>query len=329
MVKADGYGLGAGPVARRLHGEGARRFFVARLAEGEALRKALAGLTAEIYVLDGAPAGASARLAAADLIPVVGSVEQLAEWAAHARGGPALPVAIHVDTGMNRLGFAESDFRTLRARGRLEAVRVVLVMSHLACADEPGHPLNASQQARFAELRAYFPDARASLANSAGVFLGPGYAFDVVRPGISLYGGGPRGRTDPRIRQVATLEAPILQVREVAQGESVGYGATFTADRPLRGAILAAGYADGIFRVGAPRASAWLHGGRRRYLGRVSMDLIAVDVTDAPEAKPGELVQLLGPEAPVDEVAGWAGTLAYELLVRLAPRAERRHLGEA
>jgi alanine racemase len=326
VVKADGYGLGAVQVARRLRGEGARSFFVARVAEGEALRAAL-GSEPIIYVLDGVAPGAAARLTAADLVPAISSVEQLAEWAAHARGGPALPAALHIDTGMNRLGFPAEEFRTLRALGRLEGVRVALLMSHLACADEPRHALNARQQALFADLRAYFPDAPASLANSAGCFLGAGYAFDLVRPGISLYGGGPRGRTDPRIRQVATLEAPVLQVRDVAPAETVGYGATFTADRPLRAAILAAGYADGIFRGGGSRASAWLHGARRRYLGRVSMDLIAIDVTDAPETRPGDLAQLLGPDVPVDEAAGWAGSLAYELLVRLAPRAERRYLG--
>ena len=199
MVKADGYGLGAVPVARRLRAEGARSFFVARVAEGEALRAALPVHDATVYVLDGVPPGAAPRLSAAGLVPVVSSTEQLAEWAAHARGGEPLPVALHVDTGMNRLGFPAREFGGLRASGALEHVRVRLVMSHLACADEPQHPLNARQQAAFAELRARFPDAPASLANSAGVFLGADYAFDLVRPGISLYGGGPRGRSAVKV----------------------------------------------------------------------------------------------------------------------------------
>ena len=328
MVKADGYGLGAAPAARRLHAEGARSFFVARVAEGEALRAALNGLEAVIYVLDGVPPGAAARLQAADLTPVLNSPAQLDAWSAHARGGPPLAAALHVDTGMNRLGFAPDEFEALPASGRLDHLRVALVMSHLACADDPAHPLTVRQLDAFLALRGLFPDAPASLVSSAGIFLGPDYRFDLVRPGISLYGGGPRGVTDPRIRQVALLEAPVLQVRSVAAGETVGYGATFTADRPLRVAILAVGYADGLVRAGGPTAWGWLHGARRRYLGRISMDLIAIDVTGA-DVTPGEMVQLIGPDVPVDEAAAHAGTLAYELLTRLGPRAARRYLGAA
>ena len=320
MVKADGYGLGALPVARRLHAEGARSFFVARVAEGEALRPALPD--AVVYVLDGCPPGTADRLQSARLTPVLNSADQIAEWTAAAAGSPA---ALHVDTGMNRLGLRADELDRLPG---LNGLRVDLVMSHLACADQPEHPLLRRQREAFAAVRARFPDARGSLAASAGVFLGQAFRHDLVRPGISLYGGGPRGRTDPRIRQVATFEAPVLQVREVRAGETVGYGATFTAGRPLTVAVVAAGYADGIIRAGGPTASAWVAGDRRRYLGRISMDLIAVDVTGA-TVRPGDPVQLLGPEIPVDEAAAWSGTLAYELLTRLAPRAGRVYLGEA
>ena len=313
-------------MARRLWAEGARTFFVARLAEGEALRAALGDRAAVVYVLDGAPPGAVDRLRAADLVPVLNSREQVDAWSAAARGGPPLPAALHVDTGMNRLGLPVADAEALAAAPP-PGLRPVLLMSHLACADEPGHPLNARQRDAFEHVRGLFPDVPASLANSAGVFLGPAYAFDMVRPGISLYGGGPRGRPHPRIRQVARLEAPLLQIRRLAPGETVGYGATFTTDRPLTLAVLAAGYADGVLRAGAPAAFAWAAGARRRYLGRISMDLLAIDATDA-GLQVGDLVQLLGPEVPVDEVAAAAGTLAYEVLTRLAPRAERRWTGD-
>ena len=320
VVKADGYGLGAATVAVRLHAEGARTFYVARIAEGEALRDALNGRPAEILVLDGAAPGAPPRLHAAALTPLLNSPEQVALWR---REGGGRPAALHVDTGMNRLGLTLEEAERVAGSGDL---RLSLVMSHLACADEPEHPLNARQLAAFREARALFPDVRASLANSAGVFLGPEYAFNMARPGISLYGGGPTGRPDARLRPVATLEAPILQVRDVPAGETVGYGATFTADRPLRAAILAAGYADGVLRAGSSRSFAAVNGQRTPVIGRISMDLIAVDVTDAP-ASPGDLVQLFGPEVPIDEVAVASDTLAYELLVRLAPRLERRYLG--
>lgn len=327
VVKADGYGLGAGPVARRLHAEGARTFYVARVSEGEALARALAGLPAAVHVFDGVPPGAAARLRAAELTPVLNSRDQLDAWAAEARSGPPLPAALHVDTGMSRLGVSLETAEAL-ARAPPPGVRIVQVMSHLACADDPAHPMNARQLAAFRAARALFPDARASLANSAGVLLGPDYAFDLARPGISLYGGGPRGRTDARLRAVATLEAPILQLRDVRPGETVGYGATFTAPRAMEVAVVAAGYADGLLRSASPLGAAWLNGARRAFLGRVSMDLMAIDVTGA-RARSGDLVQLLGPEVPLDAAAAAAGTLAYELLVRLGPRAERRYLGEA
>jgi alanine racemase len=212
------------------------------------------------------------------------------------------------------------------AADRLHGLRLELVMSHLACADDPPHPLNARQLAAFRDVRRLFPDARASFANSAGVFLGEDYLFDQVRPGISLYGGGPRGRPDPRIRAVATFEAKLLQIRTARVGETVGYGATHAVERPTRIGIIAAGYADGLLRSGSNQAFAAFEGQRCPVLGRVSMDLIAVDLGEA-AAAPGDLIQLLGSEAPLDEAAARAGTIPYEILTRLGPRAERRYLG--
>ncbi len=322
VVKADAYGLGATTIARRLYAEGARRLFVARIEEGEALRAGLSGREAVIYVLDGCTPGDAERLDAAALIPVLSSPTQMHAWAQNApRGGR--PAALHVDTGMNRLGFTAEDAQALsRARGRMGRLEVTHVLSHLACAEDAADPMNAAQLARFREVRALFPQARASLANSAGVHLGREYAFDAVRPGIGLYGAGPGAPN-----AVATFEAPILQLRTVRRGESVGYGATFTALSSLTTATLGAGYADGVLRALSGRGYGVWNGRRLPFLGRVSMDLLVVDVTDAPGARPGDLVQLLGPEVALDAVAATAGTIAYEVLTRLAPRTPRTYLG--
>ena len=330
VVKADAYGLGLGPVARRLWAEGARSFFVARLDEGETLRAELgAARPARILVLDGAPAGAAPRLAAAGLIPVLNSLDHVEEAAAFARDHGPMEAALHIDTGMNRLGLRPEEAEALAgAAGLPDGLKIGLVMSHLACAAEPDHPLNAAQLGRFRAAAARFPDARRSLANSAGVFLGEDFGFDMVRPGISLYGGGPLHAPDPRFKAVARFEAPILQVRTVPPGESIGYGATFTTARPTRIALIAAGYADGTPWSASGRGFAWFGGARRAMLGRVSMDVIAIDMDGCASACPGAMVELLGEHAPLDDVAAAAGAAPYELLVRLNRRAERVYLGE-
>ncbi len=330
VVKADGYGLGAAPVARRLWREGARSFFVARLVEGERLRADLGPeRPAAIFVLDGATAGAMPRLSAADLIPVLNSPAQVEEASAFAAVNGPSPVALHIDTGLNRLGLRPEEAGALAAaRGRMDRLDLRLVMSHLACAADPDHPMNRRQLDAFLEAAERFPGAPRSFANSGGIFLGPDYHLDMVRPGITLYGGGPRERHDPRIEAVARLEAPILQVRTAPPGETVGYDATFTASAPTRIAIVAAGHADGYLRSSAGRGFVWFEGARRRVLGSVSMDLLAVDVSECPSAQPGQMMQVIGPDAPVDEVAAAAGTISYEILVRLSSRAARTYLGE-
>ena len=329
VVKADGYGLGAGPLALRLWREGARRFFVARVSEGERLRAALGPhRPADIYVLDGAPHAAIPSIAAAALIPVLNTLGQVEEVSAFAGTRMKLPVALHIDTGLNRLGLRVEEAAALaQAPDRLRGLDLQLVMSHLACGPTPGHPMNRRQLDAFREAADLFPDARRSLANSAGVFLGPEFHFDVVRPGITLYGGGPQERHDARIAPIATLQAPILQVRAVPPGESVGYDATFTATRPTRVAILPLGHADGLLRGLGGRGFAWFEGARRPYLGSVSMDLVAIDVSGCRGARPGAVVELLGPNVPVDELAEAAGTISYEVLVRLGDRAERVYRG--
>jgi alanine racemase len=330
VVKSDGYGLGVGPIGRRLWAEGARAFFVARLSEGEALRAELGPQRpATIYVLDGFPNGSGARLIAAGLTPVLTTVPQVAEAQAFAaqRGEP-LPVGLHVDSGMNRQGVTPDEARALaQAPNSFHHLDLGLVMSHLGSATDPSDPRSAAQLARFAPTRALFPEVRASLSASAGIFLGPDYRFDLVRPGVSLYGGGPEERPDARLKAVATLDAPILDIRNIAPGETVGYGPGVVVDRPTRVAIVGAGYADGVIRAAMGRAQGWFAGAPRPFL-IVTMDLIALDIGDTP-ARPGDRVELMGPNALVDDLAAAAGTVAHECLVRMSERAERVYLGEA
>lgn len=317
VVKADAYGLGLPQVLPVLLTCGARAFFVARAAEGERLREMLGGHPAEIFVLDGVAPGRAARLRAADLIPVLNDAGEADVWRTLGEGRPC---AVHVDTGLNRLGFRPEQAADLAHAGGLS---VTLVMSHLACGSEPEHPLNRAQLDSFRSVRSLFANARASFANSAGAFLGSEYGFDLARPGVSLWGGGPFERPDPRIAAVATFTAPILQVRRVPPGESVGYGASYTADRDRDVAIVGVGYADGVMRSAFPRGAVWFDRALRPLLGRVSMDLIAVDVTGCPAAKPGEVVELFGANLPVDDAAAAAGTIAYELLTSVGARVAR------
>lgn len=329
VLKSDGYGLGAGPVARRLWAEGARSFFVARLSEGEALRAALtADRPATIYILDGMTDGSGPRLDAAGLTPVLCSLQQIAAATAHAAAaGRALPVALNIDTGMSRQGLSPEETRAVvQSLDRLRGLEIGLVMSHLGSAAEPDDPRNANQLSAFLEVRRLFPAARASLAASAGVFLGPDHRFDLVRPGVSLFGGGPREVPDARLRAVATLTAPILDVRNLRPGDILGYGDSVRIAEPTRVAVVMAGYSDGVIRAAKGEGQAWFAGARRRLL-IVNMDTLVIEIGDA-EANVGDHVELLGANAPLDELATAAGSVAHEVLVRLSRRAERVYLGE-
>ncbi|MFT4912533.1 MAG: alanine racemase [Brevundimonas sp.] len=310
VVKADAYGLGAIPVARRLMAEGARTFFVARASGGFALREAL-GPEPVIHVLDGCVGDGAPALIAAGLSPILNHGDQLAAW--RAAGGGAC--GLQIDTGMNRLGFrpeeAPEPFPGLG-----------LVMSHLACADTPDTPMNRQQRDAFATAVQRYPGVVRSFANSGGVFLGPDFGFDAVRPGISLYGSGPEGRPDARLKAVATFMAEVLQVRDVPVGESVGYSQGFRAETPRRIAVCAAGYADGVLRSTSPWGAVWLGGALRSIVGRVSMDVIAVDVTGTDVAV-GDRAELFGANRSLDEAATAAGTIAYELLTSVTPRVPR------
>jgi alanine racemase len=322
VVKADGYGLGATPVARRLRDEGCGTFFVAHLGEGVALRADL-GAGPEVFVLNGLAPGAAEAFAAHDLRPVLNSLAQIEEWGALAPGRPA---ALHVDTGMNRLGVPLEEVE--QAAEGLQATPLLLVMSHLACASDPKHPKNAMQLADFVQAAAQLPQAPLSIAASAGALLGAEYQLDMIRPGIGLYGGGPFDADPTPLHPVATLEAPIIQVRAIGPGDTLGYGATWQADRRRRIATVALGYADGFLRSGSNRGFAVVGGAVCPIVGRVSMDLIGLDVTGAgPAAEVGAMAQFLGPAAPIDAQAQALDTIPYEILTRLGPRLKRTHVG--
>ena len=324
VVKADAYGLGAASVASSLARAGCRQFFVAHLAEGITLRRTL-GSGVEIQVLHGPPPGSEAAFPTHDLIPVLNSMAQAAAWAAFAGSSsvPA-PATVQVDTGMSRLGLSPAD---LGRPGTCAALDVRLVISHLACADDPAHPANAAQLAVFRELCRRWPAAGASLAASFGIFLGREYHFDLVRPGAALYGIAPTSGPNP-MRPVVRLQAPVVQTREIASGAGVGYGHSWQATGPARIATLAIGYADGLPRSLSNRGGAWLGDRRLPIVGRVSMDSITVDASSVPAERlaPGTLLDLFGPHSGVDAVAEAAGTVGYELLTRLGSRLYRRYL---
>jgi alanine racemase len=330
VLKSDAYGLGAGPVGRRLWAEGARSFFVARLSEGEALRAALTpDRPATIYVLDGMTDGSEGRLAAASLTPVLSSLSQIALATAQAtRDARPLPVALNIDTGMSRQGLTAGETRAVvQSLDRLRGLEVSLLMSHLGSASEAENPRNRRQLSRFLDAISLVPGARASLSASAGIFLGADYRFDLVRPGISLFGGGPLERPDTRLRAVATLTAPILDVRNLRSGDVVGYGESVRIATPTRVAVIGAGYTDGVIRAARGAAHAWFAGALRRIL-IINMDILVIELGEA-EADMGEFVELLGPNALLDDLAAAGGTVAHEILVGLSRRAERLYLGDA
>ena len=315
VVKADAYGLGAGRVARALARAGARTFFVAAAEEGAALRQAL-GPGPAINVFSGHMSGDTDTIGDMALTPMINSVDQLVR---HVEALPGHPFGIQVDTGMNRLGMEAAEWAAVREIALQQ--HPTLIMSHLACADEPGHAMNAQQLAAFLEMTDGI-DVPRSLANTGGILLSDDYHFHLTRPGIGLYGGLPFADAAP----VVALSVPVIQCRDLETGETVGYGNTFTATRPTRIATIAAGYADGVIRAMGPQAV--LHAGDRAcaVAGRISMDMIGVDITDLEDPNPKSL-DLLGPHQGVDTLAEAAGTIGYEILTSMGARYNRRYVG--
>jgi len=333
VVKADAYGCGLEPVTQKLAKAGCRTFFVADVTEGRRVR-AIAP-DAVIYVLNGLMPGSAQAFADDYLRPVINSATELAEWDAFVagrswRGGAAL----HVDTGMNRLGITIDEAVAIAPRIQSENHGFTLLMSHLACAETPDHPMNDRQIRLFREIRIMYRGVASSLANSSGIFLGGTIFCDLVRPGVALYGANPTPEKKNPMRPVVELKGRIIQVRPVNKGESVGYGATFGAARSSRIAVVAVGYADGFLRSaaaakGKPAAEVVVAGKRCPVAGRVSMDLIAVDVTDLPDgaARRGDFATLIGEGINLDELAAAMGTIGYEVLTNLGRRYHRVYKG--
>lgn len=336
-VKADAYGLGLAPVTRALFRSGCHAFFVATPGEGADLRSILP--EAQIIVLNGPTRGQTKVFAAARLCPVLNSLEQIAAWQDGVGAqASAIPAWLHVDTGMNRLGLGETEVAALLAEPEhLHGVTLSTIMSHLACGDTLDHPMNAAQLARFITIRhrveAQTGPLRASLANSPGVFLGPEFHFDLVRPGAALYGLAPSLQRPNPMHQVVEMQAKILQVRDVDTPMTVGYGAAHHVEKPARIATIAAGYADGYPRAAAGNTGDTMHvhiaGHDAPLCGRVSMDLLTIDVSAVPEelTRPGQAVELLGAHISADDLATASGTIGYEVLARLGHRSHRVYMG--
>lgn len=314
VVKADAYGLGAPRVARALARAGARQFFVAVAEEGAALREAL-GRAANIYVLSGHMAGDTDMIGDLDLIPMINSLDQMIR---HVEALPGHPFGLQLDTGMNRLGMEPTEWSAIREIALAQGPR--LILSHLACADTPDHEMNARQLRVFHEMTDGIDCAR-SFANTGGILMGAAYHFDVTRPGIGIYGGLPFAGARP----VVTLDAPVIQCRSIASGESVGYGSDFVASRDSRIATISAGYGDGLFRALAPKTLVLAEDVACPVAGRISMDLIGVDVTDL--GHDPKTVQILGEAQGIDDLARNVGTIGYEILTALGARYNRRYIG--
>ena len=336
VIKADAYGCGVAPVARALYDAGCKTFFVATVDEARAARAALPPQAA-IYTLNGFFQNTGDAHARADCKPVIGDLNELAEWDVFCRrSGWNGGAAIHIDTGMNRLGLTVTEAQGIIPRINAGDHGITLVMSHLASAEQLNNPVNARQLAAFREIASLFSGVPSSLANSSGIYLGAPFQFDMVRPGAALYGVNPTPEADNPMLPVVELKARIAHIRNIEKGETVGYGGTWTARRPTRLAIVSAGYADGYFRAasandGTRGAEVIVAGKRCPIAGRVSMDLIAVDITDLPPnaARRGHLATLIGEGITVDELAHHFGTIGYEVLTSLGPRYARIYKGGA
>ncbi len=325
VVKANAYGLGVARVGAALYREGCRTFFVAQLCEAGPLARVV-GPDATIFILNGLDPGSEVTCAAADAVPVLNSWSQVAHWRAYARAlGRPLPAALQVDSGMSRLGLPVDDAIALAADPALPRdLDLRLLMTHLACADEPGRAANADQLAAFRAVAAHFPAVPASIANSGGAFLPTDFHGDIARPGVALFGVDP-GPNAQGLRPVVRLDARVLQIRTVAAGTGVGYGLDHIAPAPQRLATIALGYADGWPRCLGGVGAAWHRGARLPIVGRVSMDSLTVDIGALAEddLAEGDFVELLGPSQSLADVARDAGTIAYEILTRLGARHAR------
>jgi alanine racemase len=327
IVKANAYGLGATYVAPKLFAAGCRHFFVAHLSEALAIRALLPG--AMLAVLNGLLPEEVRDYSVRDITPVLGSLAEIALWQAESRRlEKPLPALLHFDTGIARLGLSQDEFLRLRENAAiLDGIAVKFLMTHLVSAEIPADPVNQVQLARFTAIQAAFPGIPASIANSSGTFLGAEFQMDLARPGAAVYGINPKPGARNPMQPVVRLAARIMQVQTLQPGETVGYNGIWTAPRPSRIAVLSVGYADGYLRSLSNRATAMFDGTRIPLVGRVSMDLTTFDITDVPQAGPGDFIELIGPGHDVDALAIEAGTNGYEILTSLGRRYEQRYAG--
>lgn len=327
VVKADCYGLGMARIAPAIAQAGCQRFFVATLEEALELRTILPNH--EIGVFQGIFPEEEKVFEQHRLIPVLNDSGQIALWAKWAASHAWKKAIIHIDTGMSRLGLTRKEVNALHEeRQALRPVELLGIMSHLACADEPQHPLNEKQRLEFAELAAMLPQAPWGLANSSGIFLGAAYHFDWVRSGAAIYGVNPTPYAVNPMRRAVTLTAPVLQIREIDRAGTTGYGATREIQAGARLATLAIGYADGLFRMLGNKMRVFAGDKEAQVLGRVSMDMLCVDVTHLPEVKPGDSLEILGVHQDADGVMQPLSGIGYEIFVRLGARLERHYVGE-
>lgn len=328
VVKADAYGLGIGPVAKALVEEGCNTFFVAFLDEGIELRAKAP--SSEIFVFSGPFPGEEDAYTANKLVPVLNSLSQARLWAATATKSGTVMAGLHIDTGMSRLGLPRDEIETLLQDSTLlKRIEFKAVMSHLACSDTPEHRKNAEQLRIFSDVTSKFPGIPASLAASSGIFLSPDFHFEMVRPGAGIFGVAPNKTERNVLQQVVNLQAQILQVRDVDSPDTVGYGAAHYVSGPMRIATIGVGYADGYMRSLGGMGMAWAGKTPLPVVGRISMDLITLDISQAPQLDAGDTVELIGPNRTVDMVAEEAGTIGYEILTSLGRRYRRRYVETA
>lgn len=327
VVKADGYGLGMAQIAPALFDAGCTTFWVAQLNEGISLRGLLPD--AVIYVLNGVPSGTAAQFETHDLRPCLITLAQVEEWQSHCQASKPLLAALFVDSGFNRLGFGEIEIAELMAQPNIfEGWELCLIASHLACADDPTHPMNGAQLERFRNALAVLPKAPASLANSGGIMLGADYHFDMVRTGTMLYGCSATAKEEDALTPIASLRAPLLQIRQLSAGDSIGYGATFTASGEMTIGIASLGYGDGLSRHFGNHSPSpirfTIDAQPVSLLGRISMDSLAIDLTNLPKMPSvGGMVEIFGHDNPIDRLAQQGNTISYELLTSLGSRYNR------
>nr|WP_148219811.1 alanine racemase [Azospirillum sp. B510] len=333
VVKADAYGLGVARVVPALAAAGCRTFVVAQFEEALAVRRALEPVApqAQVFSLGGMPPGCEGEFLANRILPVLNHLSGIASWRAFAASrGEVLPAVVHIDTGMNRLGLGPDELDDLAAHPEwLEGIDVRYWMTHLACAEDFDNPMNGEQLDRFRDALARLPKAKASFANSSGIFHGKDYHFDLARPGCALYGVNPTPRLPNPMRGTVRLDARLLQVRNCASPMTVGYAAAHKVTGPVRIATIGIGYADGYMRSLGGKGHVFVDGVAAPIVGRISMDLITIDVTGLPEsvAHAGRMVELIGPNRPVDRVAEEAGTIGYEIMTSLGRRYHRVYVG--